>query len=629
MPYFAPIPPGTTSQAVALQDVRPASTQDIDYTSLPAWERIVQAIDPKGRVEVDANRQTFNEQTQVFTATGNVVMRYRGAVLEADEIEVNLITRKATATGEEVVLTRGEQVLRGKRLDYDLDAESGVFYQVRGGVRLQEADRDTNLIDAPILVDPGAPPRVVLPQTAVERPGRGLQRFTADELTFDSKGGGTATNLRITNDPFDPPELELQSRKAILTRLPNGDSEIRAQGGQLAFDRRIAVPLLRDRVVISRRRRDPLPVELGYDQRDLGGVFLSRTFDVVDERNITFQITPILLLQRTIEQGFDPVGNNFALGSRLVADVARDTTLRMDALLSRLDFLDTDQRLRARLRLEHRWFRENSVVADTVYRQRVFNGSLGFENVQFATGVSLLSTEPIKLNKTGTTQLQYVLGGRYIESNGITPQNQVGLLRLGRFQLAGLLTHSITLWQGKALPPTATQGLRFSPVPITPYLNFNVGLSSTNNLYTNGDSQIVLGGYVGFSGQFGNFAKNFFDYTAVNVVYAPGFVLTGLSPFFFDRRVDQQVMFFSIKQQLFGPLRATASIVLSLDNGGAQIVDATYGLEYSRRTYGVSVFFNPERAQGGVLFRLNEFNWTGNPEPLLEREQITPSLDVQ
>jgi len=190
MPYFAPIPPGTPSQVVALQNVRPASSQDIDYTSLPAWERIVQAIDPKGRVEVDANRQTFNEQTQVFTATGNVVMRYRGAVLEADEIEVNLITRKATAIGEEVVLTRGEQVLRGKRLDYDLDAESGVFYQVRGGVRLQEPERSTGLMDAPILVDPGAPPRVTLPQTAVERPGRGLQRFTADELTFDAKGGG-------------------------------------------------------------------------------------------------------------------------------------------------------------------------------------------------------------------------------------------------------------------------------------------------------------------------------------------------------------------------------------------------------------------------------------------------------
>jgi hypothetical protein len=625
MPYFAPIPPGMTFQAFALQDVRPASTQDIDYTSLPNWERLGQAMDPQRRVEVEADRQTFNEQTQVFTATGNVVMRYRGAVLEADVVEVNLLTRKATATGETVVLTRGDEVLRGKRLDYDLDAESGVFYQVRGGVRLQGAD----LRDAPVSVDPGAPPQLVLPPTAVPaRPGRGLQRFTADELTFDAKGGGTATNLRITNDPFDPPELELQSRRATLTPLPNGDREIRAEGGQLVFDRRVAIPLLRDRVVISRRGRDPLPFELGYDQRDLGGLFLSRTFDVVDERNVTLQITPILLLQRTLAQGFAPVGNNLGLRSRLVADVARDTTLKLDTLLSRMDFLDADQRLRARLRLEHRWLPEHSVVADIAYRQRVFNGSLGFEDVPLGAGVALGSTEPIPLHPTKTTQVQYVVSGRYIESNGTIKQNQVARLRLGRFQFAGLLTHSVILWQGKALPPTATQGLRFSPFPLVPTFSLNLGLSSTNNLYTNGDSQIVLGGYVGLSGQFGNFAKNFLDYTAVSVVYAPGFVLTGLSPFFFDRRVDQQVLFVSLGQQIVGPLRATANIVLSLDQGRAQMIDATYGLEYSRRTYGVSVFFNPERSAGGVTFRLSEFNWTGNPEPFLERERITPRLDV-
>lgn len=631
MPYFAPIPPGTPSQVMALQDVRPASTQDIDYTSLPLWERIVQAIDPKERVEVDANRQTFNEQTQVFTATGNAVMRHRGAVLEADEIEVNLITRKATATGEEVVLTRGDQVLRGKRLDYDLDAESGVFYQVRGGVRLQETDRDTNLMDAPILVDPVAPPRVVLPQTAFERPGRGLQRFTADELTFDSKGGGTATNLRLTNDPFDPPELELQTRKATLTRLPNGDSEIRAKGGQLAFDRQIAVPLLRDRVVISRRRRDPLPFELGYDQRDLSGVFLSRTFDVVDDQNITFQVTPIFLLQRTAERGFSPLGTNFALSSRLVADVARDTTVKLDGLLTRLDFIDTDERLRARFRLEHRWLQVNSVIADAAYRQRVFNGSLGFEDVQFAAGVALASNEPITLDKAHSTQLQYLLSARVIEANSDDtndPDGQV-LRTLGRYQGAITLTRGITLWQGKSLPPTATQGLRFSPRPLTPYLSFSTGVSSINNFYSNGVTQIVLGGDVGFNGQFGHFAKNWFDYTAFSVFYSPRFRLTQESPFFFDRRVDQQVVNLFLAQQVYGPLRATANIALSLDNGGVQIISATYGLEYSRRTYGVSVFFNPERAQGGVLFRLNEFNWAGNPEPFLEQEQLAPRLDVQ
>ncbi|MEN9273660.1 MAG: DUF3769 domain-containing protein [Gloeomargarita sp. DG02_4_bins_56] len=629
MPYFAPIAPGVSPQVAALRDVRPVSTEDIDYTSLPLWERLVQAIDPKARVEVDADRQTFNEQTQVFTATGNAVLRHRGAVLEADEIEVNLLTRKATATGEEVVLTRGDQILRGKRLDYDLDAESGVFYQVRGGLRLEEAARDTNLMDAPVLVDPATPRRVFVPQTAVERPGRGLQRFTADELTFDSKGGGTATNLKITNDPFDPPELELQARRATLTRLPNGDSEIRAKGGQLAFDRRIAVPLLRDRVVISRRRRDPLPLELGYDQRDLGGVFLSRTFDVVDDRHVTFQITPIFLLQRTIERGFG-WGTNFGLRSRLVADVAPDTTVKLEGLLSRLDFRDTDERLRARFQLEHRWLPQHRFIADAAYRQRVFNGSLGFEDVRFGAGVALLSNQPITLDKAGTTQLQYVLSARIITADSDDTNDPDGqeLRTLGRYQGALTLSRSITLWQGKPLPPTATEGLRFSPRPLTPSVGFSAGISSINNFYSNGATQIVLGGDVGFSGQLGHFAKNWFDYTAFRVSYSPRFRLTEASPFFFDRRVDQQVVNLFLAQQIFGPLRATANITLSLDNGGAQIISATYGLEYSRRTYGVSVFFNPERAQGGILFRLNEFNWTGNPEPLLERDQIVPRLDA-
>ncbi len=625
MPYVAPPSPGMTAPAAVLQDVRPASCQDIDDTSLSAGGWLAQAVDLPGRVEVTADRQTFNEQTQVFTATGNAVLRYRGAVLTAEEIEVNLRTRRATATGKEVVLTRGDQVLRGQRLEYDLAAESGVFYQVQGVVRLQAAERDADLRDVPA---PGKLPQAGPVPTAVERPGQGLQRFSADELTFDAQGGGTATNFRLTNDPFDPPELEFQAQRATLTHLPNGDREIRAQGGQLAFDRRVAIPLLRDRVVISRRRRDPLPFELGYDQQDLGGLFLSRTFDVVDERDVTWQIAPILLVQRTLVQGFAPVGNNLGLRSRLVADVARDTTLKLDTLLTRLDFLDADQRLRARLRLEHRWLPQHSVVADVAYRQRVFNGSLGLENVPFGAGIALGSTEPIPLNPTKTTQFQYLVSGRFFESSGTTPQKQIERLRLGRFQLAGLLSHSILLWQGKALPPTATQGLRFSPVPLTPYLSLNLSLASTNNFYTNGATQIVLGGSVGLSGQFGNFAKNFGDYTAISVIYAPSFVLSGLSPFFFDRRVDQQVLFLGMAQQLVGPLRATANIALSLDRGEAKIIDATYGLEYSRRTYSLSVFFNPERSAGGLLFRLNEFNWTGNPEPFLEREQITPRLDV-
>lgn len=626
MPYFAPLAPGVSPEVAVLQDVRPASVQDINYTNLPQWERIAQAIDPKQRVEVDADQQTFNEQTQVFTATGNAVLRFRGAVLQADEIEVNLITRKAVATGREVVLTRGEEVLRGKRLEYDLDTESGVFYQVRGGIRVQPLAQPSP--DRPTLSDPLAPPSVVPTPTAVERPGRGLRRFTADELTFDVKGNGTATNLRVTNDPFDPPELELQARRATLTRLPTGDSEVRAEGGRLVFDQRVAIPLLRDRVIISRRRRDPTPIEIGYDRQDLGGLYIGRPFEVVDTPEIAFRITPILLVQRTFESGFAPFGNNFALRTQLAADVARDTTVKIDALLSRFDFRDANERIRARLRLEHRWLPRHSLIADAVYRERVFNGSLGFETVRFGAGVALASNEPIPLDPARTTQLQYLLSARVITAGSDDTDQPNGERTLGRYQAAVNVNRSILLWQGKLLPATATEGLRFSPTPVVPYVSLDVGVVSINNFYSNGRTQLVLGGDVGLRTQFGQFAKNWLDYTAFSITYSPRFRLTDKSPFFFDRQEDQQILRFSLTQQIYGPLRASANITLRLDGGNPRVIDATYGLEYSRRTYGISLFFNPERASGGILLRISDFNWVGEPEPFLDRDRLLPPGDI-
>ncbi|MEN9276355.1 MAG: DUF3769 domain-containing protein, partial [Gloeomargarita sp. GMQP_bins_5] len=81
-------------------------------------------------------------------------------------------------------------------------------------------------------------------------------------------------------------------------------------------------------------------------------------------------------------------------------------------------------------------------------------------------------------------------------------------------------------------------------------------------------------------------------------------------------------------QQIYGPLRASANIALRLDGGNPRVIDATYGLEYSRRTYGISVFFNPERAAGGILLRISDFNWLGEPDPLLERDRLVPPAEV-
>lgn len=61
---------------------------------------------PGDSVEITADRQEYDQQRQIITATGNVMIRFRQALIDADQAQVNLVTRQVVATGN-VALTRG------------------------------------------------------------------------------------------------------------------------------------------------------------------------------------------------------------------------------------------------------------------------------------------------------------------------------------------------------------------------------------------------------------------------------------------------------------------------------------------------------------------------------------------
>ncbi len=54
---------------------------------------------PPQVVELTADRQDYDEQQQIFTAEGKVLMRYQGGLLDADRLQVNLNNRIAIAEG--------------------------------------------------------------------------------------------------------------------------------------------------------------------------------------------------------------------------------------------------------------------------------------------------------------------------------------------------------------------------------------------------------------------------------------------------------------------------------------------------------------------------------------------------
>jgi hypothetical protein len=183
--------------------------------------------------------------------------------------------------------------------------------------------------------------------------------------------------------------------------------------------------------------------------------------------------------------------------------------------------------------------------------------------------------------------------------------NTVGTL--GRLQSAVALGRTITLAQGEPLPAEKDAGLRYVPQPIVPSLSAFVGVSGVSALYTNGANQNVLSGTVGLSIVLGNFSRDFLDYTALSVSYTQSFV-AGLSPFRFDRVNDQRVITAEILQQIYGPLRFGVSQSWNVDTGN--LFDATYSLQYDRRTYGIAIRYNPNQGIGELVLRISDFNWT-------------------
>ncbi|MDX2213676.1 MAG: DUF3769 domain-containing protein [Oculatellaceae cyanobacterium bins.114] len=632
--------PGAGSPVIPPSPSTPQGTPTTPGLSIPG-----QPLDASGTgevVELTADEQEYDNIQQVFFAQGNVVMRFRGAILTSDRLRVNLPNRIAVAEGN-VVLNRGDQVLRGDRFVYNFVQQQGDVTGARGEILLSTIDRDfapalPTDISAGTLSDRPITERIPSGQPAqgVSSPGgisivvggggnRDLDtqaasgdvrrlRFEADQIDFTATGW-EATNVRITNDPFSPPELELRSNRVTFTRLSTTRSEIRARNPRLVFDQGLSIPLLRDRVILDSRRRDPGLVQFGFDQDDRGGLYIQRAFEPIATPAVRFTITPQILIQRAFDDG----GNfsnlrNYGLIARLDANLSPTTAIRATTVFTSLDADDFEEEFRASLRLRQQLWRHEFSV-DYGYRDRLFNGSLGFQTVQSSIGLVVTSPQ-YTLGNSGIG-LSYQGSLQYINADTdqidllepIRENNRVGLTR---YQASAALSRGFLLWAGTALPATAEEGLRYSPYPLTPYIALYTGVRGVFSGYSNGDTQPVLTGTVSIQGQFGHYSRDFLDYTAVLLSYS----LTaqgGESPFLFDRYVDRQVLSFGIIQQLYGPLRIGFQSSINLDRDSE--IDTDYILEYSRRTYAISLRYNPVREVGSLGLRISDFNWGSTPEP--------------
>ncbi len=652
-PETQPLPTENQEVAPPPQEEREAAPQP-PTSPQPGTTVPTPPVGTGGVIELTADRQEYDAQRQVVTAQGNVVLRFREALLDADRIEVNLQNRIIVAEGN-VSLTRGRQVLRGERFEYYFVQDSGVILNARGEVYTPTSGTDLALNQQPNGSGAGGPPRPVSDRITDNQPlqgisnpgaysfalggGRNIQnvaspqtggtltqlRYEADRVDFEGPNA-IATNVRISNDPFSPPELELRADTARFTRISPLVDEIVATRPRLVFDQGLEVPTFRNRITIDRREREPGLLNFGYDAEERGGVFVERNFEILNTPGVRFSLTPQYFVQKATFGGggiIDP--SVFGLRARLDAFLSPQTSLEGRLVLTSLDPSELEDELRASLRLRQTigTTLPHTLTLESSYRNRLFNGSLGYQTVQSSIG-AVLTSPVIPLGNTGI-DLSYQASAQYINAETdrldlLEPVRENDRISLGRYQATASLSRGFVLWEGQALPPTPTEGLRYTPVPVRPYLQLNADITGVTSLYSNGDNQTILSGTIGLSGQVGHFSRPYLDYTGFNISYSQ-LALNGLSPFLFDREVDTRVLSGGITQQIYGPFRAGFQTSFNLETGNE--ISTDYFVEYSRRTYNILLRYNPTLQLGAISFRINDFNWTGNPG-LFDGSEIRP-----
>ena len=599
-----------------------------------------------GAVEVTADKQEYDEIRNVVIATGNAVVRFQGAVISGDRVQINLNQRIALAEGT-VGFKRGRQLLRGERLEYNLVQGDGILLDGYG-----EIDRSTlgpdlatgeaavvgpynPALDRPLSdrITSGDPLTDVRQagQFAVEvgtgnvgivdpQPGQTGEvqnfRFEADRVEFDPNGW-VAENARLTNDPFSPPELEIRAPRLRFQRLSPLRDELVAERGRWVIDDSFSFPLIPSRTVFDRREQPPEPFRIRFDEEERGGLFIERTFTILRTPQWRLDVTPQFHVQRAFFDSDSSVFSGDAWGgrARLTGNITPKLSVLGVARFSSFDFDEFDDRFRGSLRLNQiidtPWG-PHTLTGEYSFRDRLFNGTFGFQTIRRSIGAVLTSPQ-IPLGKSGIT-LQYQGGVQNITARTdrpflLKPIRDNDLITLDRIQAGAILRRNFLLWRGDALPATAEEGLRYSPVPVRPFLRIVTRLRAFSSNYSNGEFQNTIAGTIGLQGQLGHFSRPWFDYTAFNIAYQQRF-RNGESPFLFDRVGENEIIGFGLTQQIYGPFRVGFQAAYSIDR--EEIIDSNFTIDYSRRTFGITLRFNPERQQGSVIFRLTDFNWTGS-----------------
>ena len=442
--------------------------------------------------------------------------------------------------------------------------------------------------------------------------------------------------VAFTNDPFTPAQSWVDSKNVVATLMPNGDTVIKADSNQLLLEDRLPIPVRRETVIKKQEEVENQWV-LGVDKDDRDGFYGGYNIPIRFGRKGQLVLQPQFMIERAYNgttdsypppgapagasdvsqpvttgdlfglqaqlqtplPGFDAAATleistfepaNFANGTRTWGDLSR---------LVKLPLLG-----------------DSTLRLFGAYRYRVWNGSLGEEDVYSAYGVSLEDTGVLPNWGRLSSNYFWRLGMGSYQANAFQTTT---LADLWRTNAIGSLNLSLPLWTGKPAPLTATEAYQNTAIPVVPGLTLNANVLGTLAYYGDGTNQNTFSFSAGPTLTLGRFVKPFLDFTQFTIT---GSITArqGLSPLSFDSAVDLGTLGIGLTQQIVGPLVFNGGIGFNVDPGSEFYGDVTASyieLRWQRRSYEIGIFYSPYDGLGGVRVKLNDFNFKGTGVPFV------------
>jgi len=577
--------------------------------------------------EIIIQSEKQSEVNGVISAEGNVTVSYKGKLLKADTLIYDKLNKKISARGN-VFLVLGDQIFQLSQLEYSFISEKGYLLDVKGSINTNTLMDDLSTSFSTSDFNKIEKLLEFKKKEVSNTPGKVKNwLFFTDKMTIDGKKW-RSKNAVLSNDLLELKQVKLSVNSLEVVGEDN-TLRFKSSLSYLIFDEKVSIPFWFGKRTLT-KNDEPLNFEsrwtVGYENLDKDGYFIGRKFKFLDlSDNFVLDLEPQFLIQRSLKgytKSFVKKGDlitservkrnvsfedYFALKS-LVKGRVNSWDLEIENNLNSFDINKFSDAFRVKTSLSKKINFFNAKWKKSfygVYRDRVWNGSLGEAEIYLGYGSKLIKENTWVVNGIEKTE-SLSLGLANITAEELNTKNLETNLKGNLFYS---LNHKFPIITKKSKKKSIDISYKYIPEPITKGLILNSRLEASYSIYENGNHQEYLGFGLGPELILGNFKNKIFDYTRLSLF--PFYKLnSGESVFKFDQNDDKFTLDIALDQQLFGPLiiKSIGTLNLTSDSDDyAEFIYSKISLNWKKRSYEFGIFYQPHNQAGGISFSLFGF----------------------